>query len=289
MADYNSDRTGSNIDLTLDKVDALDAKVQPIASGISVAGSLGIGTDSPSAPLTVTGNVVIGSATNTSRGGGFSRSLFKMGANQTYVDIQAEDATKAAGILFSDGASGAYGSLMYDHSSDSLTAYTNSAERARIDSSGNLLVGTTSSPTGSGQIVANNGIYLGGTGAANKLDDYEEGTWTPEIRRLNGTINASYTVSHAKYTKVGNLVNLIAYITSISNGSSDGDNGWTVRGLPFQGQRYSDVHFGYAATPFEGGYIGDGGGYTIYLTNGTAEYTGALSGQFMINITYMAA
>jgi hypothetical protein len=24
------------------------------------------------------------------------------------------------------------------------------------------------------------GVYLGGTGAANKLDDYEEGTWTPE-------------------------------------------------------------------------------------------------------------
>ena len=23
------------------------------------------------------------------------------------------------------------------------------------------------------------GAYLGGTGAANKLDDYEEGTWTP--------------------------------------------------------------------------------------------------------------
>jgi hypothetical protein len=23
------------------------------------------------------------------------------------------------------------------------------------------------------------GVYLGGTGAANKLDDYEEGTWTP--------------------------------------------------------------------------------------------------------------
>ena len=25
------------------------------------------------------------------------------------------------------------------------------------------------------------GVYLGGTGAANKLDDYEEGTWTPTL------------------------------------------------------------------------------------------------------------
>ena len=25
------------------------------------------------------------------------------------------------------------------------------------------------------------GVYLGGTGSANKLDDYEEGTWTPDL------------------------------------------------------------------------------------------------------------
>ena len=24
------------------------------------------------------------------------------------------------------------------------------------------------------------GVYLGGTGSANQLDDYEEGTWTPQ-------------------------------------------------------------------------------------------------------------
>jgi hypothetical protein len=28
------------------------------------------------------------------------------------------------------------------------------------------------------------GVYLGGTGAANKLDDYEEGTWTPAQHQL---------------------------------------------------------------------------------------------------------
>lgn len=30
-----------------------------------------------------------------------------------------------------------------------------------------------------GNIEVSGGVYLGGTGAANKLDDYEEGTWTP--------------------------------------------------------------------------------------------------------------
>lgn len=40
MAEYNSDRTGSNIDLTLDKVDGLDAKVQPTATGVDVTGTI---------------------------------------------------------------------------------------------------------------------------------------------------------------------------------------------------------------------------------------------------------
>ena len=40
MADYNSDRTGANIDATLDKVDALDAKVQPTATGANVTGTV---------------------------------------------------------------------------------------------------------------------------------------------------------------------------------------------------------------------------------------------------------
>ena len=29
--------------------------------------------------------------------------------------------------------------------------------------------------------IFNGGVYIGGTGSANLLDDYEEGTWTPTI------------------------------------------------------------------------------------------------------------
>jgi hypothetical protein len=50
------------------------------------------------------------------------------------------------------------------------------------------------------------GVYLGGTGAANYLDDYEEGTWTPTVQGATG--GGTYTLSGttAKYTKVGNQV-----------------------------------------------------------------------------------
>jgi len=38
MAEYNSDRTGANIDATLDKVDTLDAKIQPTGTGVNIIG-----------------------------------------------------------------------------------------------------------------------------------------------------------------------------------------------------------------------------------------------------------
>jgi hypothetical protein len=46
------------------------------------------------------------------------------------------------------------------------------------------------------------GVYLGGTGSANKLDDYEEGTFTPNYPNVtigNGTTNGLFT-------KIGSLV-----------------------------------------------------------------------------------
>jgi hypothetical protein len=60
------------------------------------------------------------------------------------------------------------------------------------------------------------GVYLGGTGAANKLDDYEEGTWTPA---LNFGTSIVYGTREGNYTKVGRIVTLYfsVEVTSMSN------------------------------------------------------------------------
>ena len=47
------------------------------------------------------------------------------------------------------------------------------------------------------------GVYLGGTGAANKLHDYEEGTWTPTSCRWLYTHHTD-----AQYVKIGRQVTL---------------------------------------------------------------------------------
>jgi hypothetical protein len=49
------------------------------------------------------------------------------------------------------------------------------------------------------------GVYLGGTGAANKLDSYEEGTWTPALAGASGQV---YGSQFGRYVKIGNKVTL---------------------------------------------------------------------------------
>ena len=68
------------------------------------------------------------------------------------------------------------------------------------------------------------GAYLGGTGAANKLDDYEEGTWTPT------GVGLTLSSPSGTYTKVGRLVTVtwqFVYPTT-SSGSQT-----SIAGLPF--------------------------------------------------------
>jgi hypothetical protein len=84
-----------------------------------------------------------------------------------------------------------------------------------------------------------NGVYLGGTGAANKLDDYEEGTFTPTLTRsTGGNISATYVAQNGDYTKVGNLVYFQIYI-SISAIASQGTGYAILTGLPFASNQYS--------------------------------------------------
>jgi len=75
------------------------------------------------------------------------------------------------------------------------------------------------------------GVYLGGTGSANKLDDYEEGTFTPGILNGWGILNPTYATNAGFYTKVGNIVH-VAFRITLSGGSTNA-NGLRLVGLPF--------------------------------------------------------
>ena len=74
------------------------------------------------------------------------------------------------------------------------------------------------------------GVYLGGAVAANKLDDYEEGTWTAVL--TGSTTGASTPVTKTgTYTKVGNLVHIEVNFAVVNTTGASGSV--QIQGLPF--------------------------------------------------------
>tara|TARA_Y100000592_G_C5234141_1_gene205276 strand:- start:43 stop:507 length:465 start_codon:yes stop_codon:yes gene_type:complete len=94
-------------------------------------------------------------------------------------------------------------------------------------------------------------IYVGGTGSANKLDDYEEGTWTPDLRFGGGTSGMSYGVQTGTYTKIGNVVHYRCRFTLTNKGSSTGNA--QVYGLPFTASNSNQGQYGGAYVCYAGG------------------------------------
>jgi hypothetical protein len=144
------------------------------------SGRLGIGTSSPSVKLDVSGNVQFGDGGGFDMNANGTRWQFSLagtermridssgrvgigttnpgsysaaGDNLVIADAGNCGITLAAGtsstgqILFADGTTGAdtiRGIIGYTHASDGLFFGTNAVERLRIDSSGRLLIGTSS-------------------------------------------------------------------------------------------------------------------------------------------------
>ena len=71
--------------------------------------------------------------------------------------------------------------------------------------------------------------FNGDTAAANALDDYEEGSWTPTFSFSGGSVGYSY--QSGQYTKIGRKVFLTANL--ILNSASSPSGGVTVVTLPF--------------------------------------------------------
>ena len=76
--------------------------------------------------------------------------------------------------------------------------------------------------------TAAKGVCLGVTSNtdANTIDDYEEGTWTPNL-----TSGYSFDGTTAHYTKIGNTVHI--YCNFYRDGFSTNSNTYIISGLPF--------------------------------------------------------
>ena len=99
----------------------------------------------------------------------------------------------------------------------------------------NINIGGTSANLTMNLLTAN-GIKFPATAVAsadgNTLDDYEEGTWTPDLRFGGNNISLTYDAGRGgRYTKIGRIVTVSFYLKLTNKGSSTGNA--TIDTLPF--------------------------------------------------------
>ena len=97
---------------------------------------------------------------------------------------------------------------LYNRDNADLIFGTNNTERLRILSSGGL-------------------TFNGDTAAANALNDYEEGTWTPT------TYSDNLTFDSATYVKIGRMVTAHCSLTGVTSYNAATSNPFWIFGFPF--------------------------------------------------------
>ena len=111
----------------------------------------------------------------------------------------------------------------------------------RENSTGDMVFGVGGASSEKMRLRDGGGItFNGDTAAANALDDYEEGTWTPTLYgSSSGTV--TWGTVMGDYTKIGNLVTIrFTMINPPSNTSIYGD--WRIGGMPFNTTGTSGIY-----------------------------------------------
>ena len=217
------------------------AKLATTSTGVDVTGG-----------LNTTGTVLVGRTSVGTTGNGhsirggdsaiFSRDAsgetMQVGRNAAggeLIRFKSNGATVGSIGTSAGGAAGKFG--ITSNTSQLILAVSGSTDHLQFDSDQIYPSVTGSVSLGHSSYKFNNaylsgGLYLGGVGSSNKLDDYEEGTWTPAIEAYTGTDPTVSATAQGWYTKIGNLVTLSWNLDNVSvSGVTSGI--LVVSGLPF--------------------------------------------------------
>jgi hypothetical protein len=201
---YNAAATNKFIKLTDDSstIDAIGFSKSGAASTIWFpTGNVGIGTSAPTGTygkLTVAGTGITMSADGS---GKLEIGRYSAGTPNSYIKLGS-----TSGSLRISNAADAVDIVVIENNT--------TGEKLRVLESGGI-------------------TFNGDTAAANALDDYEEGTWTPVINGAGGNPTVTYTAFNTGgiYTKIGNKVTVSFEVrwSSLSGGSG----AVSIAGLPF--------------------------------------------------------
>jgi len=119
-------------------------------------------------------------------------------------------------------------------SADTIAFGEGGAETMRVNSSGELLIGTGTRTANGGVLQISNGITFPASQSAcsdvNTLDDYEEGTFTPTITGATTAGTTTYTDQIGLYTKIGRQVSVNIDVRA---SAATGTGFILIGGLPF--------------------------------------------------------
>ena len=210
--------------------------IQPVGSGQTITVSA---ANISASSTVVTASSFVGNVTGTVNSTGIitATSFSGSGSGLTGI-VNSGITTVAAGSTSAPSISptGDSNTGIFFPSADTIAFAEGGAEAARFNSSGELLVGTTSSTANGGKLQISNGITFPATAVActdvNTLDDYEEGTWTPVLGASDANSTHTQNVQVGRYAKIGSTVYIWGRV-SLSALGSDGTGVCALLGLPF--------------------------------------------------------
>ena len=136
------------------------------------------------------------------------------------------------------------------------------------------------------------GVYLGGTGAANKLDEVETGTWSPQFFGTGATF--TMTLQDGHYSKIGTSVTV--YFRATWSSKNGAYNTFIFNGLPFtaksnSGQYYYMGSTDHSHTTAAVAVEGNATNAIFFNTSGGAVNNSSIpnSGSLVATVTYISA
>ena len=221
-------RTGSgNITLS-NNVASLTSAGAISGTNLTASGTLGVtGNTTMGGTAAITGNTTVGGTLGVTGATSLSNnlSLVKNQAAHTNIDV-----------FNNSGSASAKGQIRVGYDA------ANCLEIFRVGNNANILLNATQNGAiifqGAGgeriRLTGDGLTFNGDTAAANALDDYEEGTFTPTMSTAG-----SYGAQLGFYTKVGRIVHCQITLQWVNSGTSTG----TLGGLPFTvfGQNYVTI------------------------------------------------
>ena len=239
---------------------------------IDSSGRVGIGTSSPGEKMEI---------------GGTSSAKISLRANN--------DSTGVSGLHFGDTSSAVSGRLIYNHSDDSLAFYTNSAERARIDSSGRLGIGTTSpdgnvhiaDSTRANLILKKTGLNdLANSSLANEYDTIQLGAGGSFASYNVETVTADTHIGHNFYAGSGGALKY-KYSDAAARIRFNSNQGHIIFDRAASGSANASLTFSESIRIDSSGrlLVGSSSGRSIDFINAALQVDGTTTATSAINLT----